>query len=315
MNPSHSPRRPNSLLLVSRRAGRAAHLGFAIVLGVVVAGCSTPKDQYLGAAEAQQRAAADDAASSKAGAAADSQATYVRLVEQMQREGLWFASLAHIDALEQRWGTSPDTQRARADALRNTGQLAQSEAFYRKLLGTPLEGAAYHGLGLVAGVRGDYAEAMDFLKRAQQRSPTDAVLLNDLGYASLRAGRFADARLPLMQAMQLQPENSQAQANLALYLEVTQQSDQASALMEARRMSPATRTAIREAARQLTSASPSAPVASPAPAVILNEAAAPLALKPSRRSSLFRAAPRDEPAPVAAALTPLPSNSIQEGTP
>lgn len=305
---------------------RIANIAASLTLALVVAGCAGIKDQYPGAAEAQQRLAAEDAASSKAGAALDSQGTYLKLVEQMQREGLWFASLAHIDALELRWGVSPETNRARADALRNTGQLAQSEAFYQRLIGTPLEGAAYHGLGLLSGARANYAEAVDFLKKAQSRNPTDAMLLNDLGYASLRAGRIADARLPLMQAMQLQPDSPQAQANLALYLEASQQSEQAAALMEARRMPPATRAAIREAARQLMGGRPLsstnasfAPAASTGPHNFSDEGVAPLALKPSRWSGTLRgnpsAAPSTEAASVSVVATPSSPTPLLRGTP
>src|SRR5690606_6658942 len=63
----------------------------------LLAACGTPKSSYPGA-EAQQlaqRSAQADAL--PAGAVADPQATHHRLIEQMQREGLWYASLAHID--------------------------------------------------------------------------------------------------------------------------------------------------------------------------------------------------------------------------
>ncbi|MGJ7608879.1 hypothetical protein ACSFA7_31395 [Variovorax sp. LT1R20] len=306
---------------------RLACIAAGLTLTMVTFGCAAPKDQYAGAAEAQQRMAAEDAASSKASASIDTQATYLRLVEQMQREGLWFASLAHIDALEQRWGVSPEINRARADALRNTGQLAQSEEFYRRLIGTPMESSAYHGLGLLAGARANYVEAAELLKKAQLRSPTDAMLLNDLGYANLRAGRIADARLPLMQATQLQPDNPQAQSNLALYLEASQQSEQAAALMEARRMPVATRAAIREAARQLvgtgslpTGAAPLLPSATTNNYNSSDAGAAPLALKPSRRSGNLRAPPAttlpdESAASVSVVATPLSSTPLLRGTP
>jgi Flp pilus assembly protein TadD len=160
----------------------------------------------------------------------------------------------------------------------------QSEAAYRKLIGTPLEAAGYRGLGLLAGARGDYPEAVRMLKQAQQRNPTDALLLNDLGYASLRAGFIDDARLPLMQALQLKPDNPQAQANLAMYLEVTQQREQAIALMDANKIPATTRVAIRDAARQLvaTTHNTTLPVAESTPP---SDSAVPLALKASRSTT------------------------------
>lgn len=268
-----------------------------LVASLAVTGCAGMKDAYPAAAEAQQRQAAEENANTRAGANIDTQATYLKLVDQMQQEGLWFASLAHIDALEQRWGVSPDSTRARAEALRHAGQPLPSEAAYRRLLATPLEAAGYRGLGLLAGARGDYPEAVRMLKQAQVRNPTDALLLNDLGYASLRAGLIDEARLPLMQALQLKPDNPQAQANLAMYLEVTQQREQATALMDANKIPATTRAAIQDAARQLvasTRVSAAVPVANNA---ALNDNAVPLTLKASRST------------------TPAPTGSTSRGTP
>ncbi|MDH6591322.1 Flp pilus assembly protein TadD [Variovorax sp. TBS-050B] len=271
----------------------------ALACALAATGCAGPKDAYPAVAEAQQRQAAEEGASARAGSQIDTQATYLKLVEQMQQEGLWFASLAHIDALEQRWGASPESTRARAEALRHAGQAAQSETAYRRLLGTPLAAAGYRGLGLLAGARGDYAEAVRMLRQARDRNPTDALLLNDLGYASLRAGQVAEARLPLMQALQLRPDNPQAQANLAMYLEATQQHAQAAALMDANKMPPATRAAIRDAARQL--ARPAAPpvvAATPvAGAPVLDDSAIPLLLKPSQTTLRPRAGSNPRGAP------------------
>ena len=258
----------------------------AFMLAIAATGCAGLKDAYPAAAEAQQRQAAEENANTRAGTSIDTQPTYLKLVEQMQQEGLWFASLAHIDALEQRWGTSPDSTRARAEALRHAGQAAQSEAAYRRLLGTPLEAAGYRGLGLLAGARGDYPEAVRMLKQAQLRNPTDALLLNDLGYASLRAGLIADARLPLMQALQLKPDNLQAQANLAMYLEATQQREQAAALMDANKIPATTRTAIRDAAQQLVaSTAPGAASIPTTDAAFSGDGSTPLMLKASRSTT------------------------------
>lgn len=270
----------------------------AVLVLLSLGGCGTLKDQYAASADAQQRATAEASADTRAGAAIDTKATYLRLVEQMQTEGLWFASLAHIDALEQRWGVSPESTRARADALRQTGQAALSEAAYKRLMGTPLESAGYRGLGLVAGARGSYPEAVQLLKQAQRQTPTDALLLSDLGYASLRAGQVAEARLPLMQALQLRPDNTQAQANLALYLEATGQSEQANKLMDANRMPAATRAAVREAAQQLRTGAPLA-AAEAAPFGAAGVAAAPLAVRPLSSGTTLA---RDDIAPPPLAL-------------
>jgi Flp pilus assembly protein TadD len=311
--------KPSALCMSLRPALRVlAFAAVATAMALSAAGCAGLKDQYAASADAQQRMAAEAAADTKAGASVDTQATYLRLVEQMQKEDLWFASLAHIDALEQRWGVSPESSRVRAEALRQTGQAAPAEAAYKRLMGTPLESAGYRGLGLLAGARGNYAEAVQLLAQAQRRTPTDALLLSDLGYAQLRAGQVDQARLPLMQALQLRPDSTQAQANLALYLEVTNQRDQATALMDANRMSETTRMAVREAAQQLRAPGGlAAPIVAAAPASTRGEPiVAPLALKPSRWTGAggTRTAIQTNP-PASNAEAPFSPNSIPRGTP
>ena len=309
--------KPFDLCVSSHSARRMLLFISAATAALVVTGCAGVKDQYAASADAQQRMAAEAAADTKAGASVDTQATYLKLVEQMQKENLWFASLAHIDALEQRWGISPESTRTRAEALRQTGQAASAEVAYKRLLSTPLASAGYRGLGLLAGTRGNYAEAVQLLTQAQRRTPTDALLLSDLGYAQLRAGQIEDARLPLMQALQLRPDSTQAQANLALYLEVTNQRDQATALMDAHRMSETTRQAVREAALQMRAPGGLAtPVAAAAPSTRNEPIVAPLALKPSRWSGVggMRTAIQTNPS-ASNAEAPFSPNSIPRGTP
>jgi len=271
--------------------------GLALAASLASAGCAGMKDTYPAAAEAQQRQAAEENVSTRASANIDTQATYLKLVDQMQQEGLWFASLAHIDALEQRWGVSPDSTRARAEALRHAGQPLQSEAAYRRLLNTPLEAAGYRGLGLLAGARGNYLEAVRMLKQAQIRNPTDALLLNDLGYASLRAGLIDDARLPLMQALQLKPDNPQAQANLAMYLEITQQRKQATALMDANKIPANTRAAIQDAARQVVASTRTGAASPVTDTTLSGDSTVPLTLKASRSTNPTSTSPTSRGAP------------------
>lgn len=258
----------------------AARVGVMLLL--VLSGCSTTKSNYPGATEQLQQQKAEAAASDAASnAVADSTATYLKLVEQMQRDGLWFASLAHIDALEQRWGASPDSMRMRADALRQTEQPEESRKLYAKLMGTPLEAAGYRGLGLLAGSEGDYPQAVRLLEQAQRRTPTDGVLLSDLGYAQMRAGSIPQARVPLMQALQLAPDNTQVQANAALYLQVSGQPAQADALMESSRMNSITRAAIQDAALGLSATPASTANSNALPVPIALTAAANVATTPN----------------------------------
>lgn len=306
-----------SAVTVHRLLGLCAASAAALLLGGC--GTSSPRGYYPNAADQQLRSAAEASASPETSktATADTASTYLKLVEQMQRDGLWFASLAHIDALEKRWGPSPDSLRLRADALRQTDQIDASRQMYGKLMGTPLEGAGYHGLGLLAGAQQDFPQAVRMLEQAQRRNPTDALLLSDLGYANLRAGQIAAARIPLMQAIQLQPDNPRVQVNVALYLQASGQTEQANALMASRSMPPATRTAIAAAARQLA---PEVPPMATAEPKMLQVAASDVAMTDVRNESLvLKTAPwprrvhvmvRPDPAqPASATSSPLPTDA------
>lgn len=211
----------------------------ALAGAAMLAGCSTPA-----APSGYGLAAARNTPPPEPEAPANTPATYLQLIQQMQQNGLWFASLAHIDAFEQQNGVSPETLMLRGDALRQTGQQEASSKIYLRLMGTSAEAAGYRGLGLVAGSQGDFARAVEMLEKAQRRNPTDALALSDLAYAYMRDGRLAQARVPVMQASQLQPELAKVQGNLALFLLAVGQQEQARALMDRHNMTPVLRAAI-----------------------------------------------------------------------
>lgn len=181
----------------------------------------------------------------------ESAASYAAMIGQMQREGLWFASLAHIDALDVQWKPSDQSRLLRADALRHTGQKLQSAALYKQLLGGPYAARALHGMGLLAAADGQFDEAVAHMEIARKRAPTDALLLNDLGYALMHTQRGADAGLPLKQAAQLQPQNPRIQSNLALYLVVFGEAREALAWMNQSAMSKSQRLKVLEQARAM----------------------------------------------------------------
>lgn len=275
----------------------------ALTILLALGGCASSGQNagFQAAAEAQREAQAQTEA--PASATLDTQATYLRLVEQMQQGELWFASLAHIDALETRWGVTPESNRLRADALRHTGQFADSERLYQRLAGTPLAAAGYHGLGLLAGGRGDFNAAIGLFEQARRLQPANDVLLGDLGYALLRAGDLVQARIRLSQALQLKPDNLQAQLNMALYFEANGEPLRANALMAEQKLPAAMQASVRQAALQIRGDTvPHGPIASqpdaaqagkaalPAAALpiilLLDSGTRPLALKPSGWSGL-----------------------------
>jgi len=154
------------------------------------------------------------------------------LIAEAQRQQRYFASLAYIDAYQQKFGNDARVAVLRAEALRQTGQTAMSEQAYRALLSTDQAADGWHGLGLIAGARGQFDQAADDFARAAKLSPMDARILGDLGYARLRAGDPAGARVPLGQAAELAPDNAKVLANLAVLLLVEGEPVRAQRLMD-----------------------------------------------------------------------------------
>ncbi|MDX9969950.1 MAG: tetratricopeptide repeat protein [Hydrogenophaga sp.] len=213
----------------------ALALAFALALG----GCAVPPRD------------GDNRSDPPATPSLENPATHAALVRQMQDKGMWYASLAHIDALEQRWGASDDSRLLRAEALRQTEQLDASVRLYEQLTRSSLRAAGWRGLGLIAGAQGRYAEAVSHFEQARQASPTDGLLLSDLGFALIMAQRYDDARLPIMQASQLLPQHPKVRSNLALYLLVQNRPEDARRFMDEAGFNPATRQAIERLARGL----------------------------------------------------------------
>lgn len=181
-------------------------------------------------------------------AVVDTQDTYLALVKQMQSKSLWYASIAHLDALDKQWGASSDSRLLRADALRQVGQLSAAIPIYQGLLGSTKDGAARYGLGRVAAEQGDFRSAAQQMEQARMSNPVDSRLLTDLGYAYLRAHDLNAARIPLMQAAQLNPEDAQVNVNLSLFMMVSGQSAQAEEFMRQRKLDAQTQQLVKEQA-------------------------------------------------------------------
>lgn len=198
-----------------------------LALAGLLQGCATVLPLLGAAASAERtpapaRPPAAEAAALASPAAppptpAETRDTYLAVVEQLGREGQHYAAYAHLQALEARFGGGPEVALLKADALRASGDAEAAARLYGELLAGPQAARAYHGLGLIAGARQDYASAAMLLERAAQREPTHATLLSDLGYALLRAGRPEQARRPLLTAAELAPQDARIQANVALY--------------------------------------------------------------------------------------------------
>ena len=238
------------------------------VLGSMAAAAMATSQTADSQARAAQQADADRADDASPALAQETERGYLQVVGEMQRKSLWYASLAHLDALEQRWGASDTSRLLRADALRQIGQFQDSERLYRTLQGSSQAARAAHGLGLLAAAQGQYSDAVVQLEAARKLAPTDALLLNDLGYALLHTAQARDARLPLMQAVQLQPAQRRILSNVAVYLLLFGQDQEAAHWMQQHQMDANLRQQVFRQAQQLEmlqrTSEPSPPLPSPA---------------------------------------------------
>jgi len=234
---------------------RARALGVTM-LAILVAGCGS-----MATSDMSLRTDADIEMArqrqSQEKAEITSPATYLSLIRRMQEQGLYYASLAHIDAYQQRYGRAPEIMLLRADALRETDQLAAADAEYRAVVGATsamgagtqgglLNAAAWRGLGIVAGRQGNFAEAARRLQVAAQANPTDASTASDFGYALMRSGEVEQARVPLMQAQQMAAASPKIAGNLVIWLTVNDRKDDAASLASHAQLTASARKAIDE---------------------------------------------------------------------
>ncbi|WP_175872979.1 tetratricopeptide repeat protein [Burkholderia sp. BCC0397] len=218
-----------------KRIGKAVTRVGMLAVALLLGACATKESGY-GVGAQTERAALMQAADQKQ-SVPDTPGMYLGLIQRMQAQGLYYASLAHIDAYDKTYGVMPESILLRADALRTTDQPAASAAVYTQLLKTPLAARGYRGLGLLAGAAGDFDRAVQALTQASELAPTDPSLLSDLAYAKLRSGDVVGARVPLMKAAELDQRNPKIVSNLALYLFAAGRAQDAQRLMNQQHLS------------------------------------------------------------------------------
>ncbi|AOJ26324.1 tetratricopeptide repeat protein [Burkholderia seminalis] len=243
------------------------------VAAVLLLGACATKDSGYGVNAQTERAALIQAADRKE-AVPDTPGMYLGLIQRMQSQGLYFASLAHIDAYEKTYAPVPESILLRADALRMTDQPAASAASYTQLLKTPLAARGYRGLGLLAGAAGDFERAAQSLTQASELAPTDASMLSDLAYAKLRSGDVVGARVPLMKAAELEQRNPKIVSNLVLYLFAAGRAQDAQRLMNQQHLSADVRKDIVSDAAKIAAAARAQQRAVATPPVVSRRATA-----------------------------------------
>lgn len=239
------------LIKIPKQFVHATRCACAAATLALLGACASQQSGYGVGPQAEREALV---AQARRDPAPDTPGMYLGLIDRMQQQGLYFASLAHIDAYEKQYGVSPDSILLRADGLRMTDQPDASAAAYRQLLHTPLAARGHRGLGLIAGGQGDFGRAASELEQAALFAPTDATVLSDLGYARLRAGDVAGARVPLMKAAELDAANPKIVSNIALFLLASGQASEAQALMNQQKLALDVRAAIRADAAKVGAA-------------------------------------------------------------
>lgn len=220
---------------------RTSCLLLAVTLAALASGCASTTPKYVRAPSLAPPEPDPQ----------DSRNAYLELIERMQQQGAWYASLAHVEAFRQRYGDRPALRLLQADALRETGQADAAVTLYRELSSGPQAAAAAHGLGLIAARRDDDAGSEQALARATQLQPLNTDYLGDLGYARLRAGQFDQAREPLAKALELSPGNAKATANLALWAVLRGDQATAERLSAQASLNEETRRSIQQQAQQI----------------------------------------------------------------
>jgi len=199
---------------------KTAFSGLALwVLIPMAAGCSLPSRLDSDGAGFDYRPldASGDAAGAGAGEARA--AVHTELIQTMLTQRQYYAALAHIEQMARDRGASAELRYLEAEVRRKLGQTREAEALYQSLLrNAEYSGQAYHGLGLAAASKNNLRAAVQHLRTAAGRRPTDAEIRNDLGYALMLAGRYQEALPEIATAVELDAQDGRGRNNLLMLL-------------------------------------------------------------------------------------------------
>ncbi|GAC1628226.1 MAG: hypothetical protein NVS9B10_17940 [Nevskia sp.] len=173
----------------------------------------------------------------------------VDVIRGLLDKGQYYAALAHIEE-QKRSAETMELIFLEAEVRRHLGQRAQSEALYRKLLGSAAEGQAYHGLGLLLA-SSDIEVAIRNLRSAAERLPTDVEIRNDLGYALMEVGRYTEALPELSTAAELAPTQLKSRNNLIILMLLTGNQAGLAQLSQQAGTTPETMKQLREQAQSI----------------------------------------------------------------
>lgn len=219
-----------------------------VMLPLLLAGCAVPGPS--GSPESQPPLSARAAESCGEAGVRPEVTLHLQLVADMQREGLYHAALAHLDALSEEDAKLPRARFLRAESLRRSGDYAAARELFQGLTKTCLAGLGHYGLARIEVDRGRLEASLPHFAAAQRARPTDAHIRSDYGYALLLTGRPDEALRQFRTAYELGGDERIA-ANLLLALLVSGAQDQAAAMAERLRLSQAELARLRAEAEAL----------------------------------------------------------------
>jgi len=191
--------------LVSQRAN-IVRITILPLLLLVLTACAGPVRS--GDSSVRERSSRDDGV------------VHIDLIRGMLAKQQYYAAVAHIEDQKRTSGSTRELKLLEAEARRQLGQGTQAEKLYRELLGTEYVADAEHGIGLLYAKR-DLNSAVQHLRVAVQRKPTQVTFRNDLGYALMVSGRYKEALPELATAVELDQSNQLSRNNLITLLLIT----------------------------------------------------------------------------------------------
>src|SRR6266478_3815391 len=104
-------------------------------------------------------------------------------------------------------------------SYRNAGDMTAAAATYREAsMRDPKQWAAFHGLGLALGAKGDLSGSLSALKRAQSLAPVETTVLESLAGVLVQLERVQDAVAMLRSGLTANPHSADLHNNLGTAL-------------------------------------------------------------------------------------------------
>ena len=218
---------------------KSTRMVFVALLALALNACAGPTRVGYPDSGVRERSSNDDGV------------VHTDLIRGMLAKQQYYAALAHIEDQKRTTGSTRELKLLEAESRRKLGQDLQAEKIYKELLRTEYGADAEHGLGLLYASR-DIKNAVQHLRLAVQRRPTDVTFRNDLGYALMVSGRYKEALPELATAVELDQNSQLSRNNLITLLLLTKDEARAKQVARASGVSDDEMAGLRRKAQSLT---------------------------------------------------------------